>query len=234
MTTALQIIERAYRTIGVLASGETASDDLANDGLVYLNDVLAGLSNESLIIYADTLDSIALTGATSYTFGDGGVIDSDRPTVVKNVYFRNTDGIDYPVQMITSDQYDSIYLKTVSTGIPTCVFITADWPLANVFVWPVASAGTLFFMSNKPLTYVSSLTTDISLPIGYDRLLRYCLAAEMMPEYGINNPQVIGMMNDAKSKIKRTNMSNSVLQVNLPYGNSNRSGYISILSDGMA
>ena len=205
---------------------------MAQDGLVYLNDVLTGLSNESLVIYADTLDSLPMTGATSYTFGTGGVLDSARPVTVKNVYFRNTDNIDYPVDMITSDQYDSIYLKTVSTGIPTCVYITADYPLANVFVWPLSSTGTLYFMSNKPLTAFASLSSTVSLPPGYERLLRYCLAVEIMPEYGVFNQQVVGMMADAKAKIKRTNSRSSVLQVNLPYGMNNGSG-LRILTDGL-
>jgi len=232
VTTALQIIERAYRTIGVLASGETATAEMANDGLVYLNDVLAGLSNESLMIYADTLDSVAVDGSASYTYGTGGGINAARPTTVNNVYFRDTGGIDYPVDQITSDQYDSIYLKTVSTGIPTCVYITADYPLATVFVWPLASTGTLYFMSNKPITSFAGLATTVALPTGYERLLRYCLAVEMMPEYGINNQQIMGMMVDAKAKIKRTNSRGTVLEVNLPYGGNRGSG-LRILTDGL-
>jgi hypothetical protein len=232
VTTALQIIERAYRTIGVLASGETATAEMAQDALVYLNDVLSGLSNESLIIYADTLDSVAMDGSASYTYGAGGDINSVRPTKINNIFFRDVNNVDYDVQMITSDQYDSIALKSTSTGIPTCVYVSADYPLATVYPWPLASAGTMYFMSNKPLTAFAGLMTAVALPTGYDRLLRYCLAAEMMPEYGIVNQQVLAMMMDAKAKIKRTNSRSSVLTVMLPYGNNDGSG-MRILTDGL-
>jgi hypothetical protein len=87
-------------------------------------------------------------------------------------------------------------------------------------------------MSNKPLTAFASLMTAVALPTGYERLLRYCLAVEMMPEYGIQNQQIMGMMVDAKAKIKRTNSRNTVLQVNLPYGNNRGSG-LRILTDGL-
>ena len=73
VTTATQIISRAYRMAGVLASGETPCAEMANDGLVYLNGVLDALSNENLAIYTDVLDELPLTGADAYTYGPDGV-----------------------------------------------------------------------------------------------------------------------------------------------------------------
>lgn len=234
MTTALQIIERAYRTIGVLASGETATAELANDGLVYLNDLLQGLSNESLAVYTDVLDTLPLDGSTSYTFGLTGDINTARPVSVVNVYFRDTNNIDYPVTQITSDQYDSLYSKTLSTGIPEYIYIAPDYPLMSLYPWPLSSTGTLHISSKKLITSFSGLTDTVSLPNGYERMLRYQLAVEMMAEYGVQNPQVMAMAADAKAYIKRVNYSPSVLSVNLPFGSSvgNGSGR-RILSDGV-
>jgi hypothetical protein len=234
VTTALQIIERSLRTIGVLAAGETATADQAKDALVCLNDVLEGLSNESLAIYVDALDQLTMDGSTSYTYGDGGDLDSVRPVSVTNVYYRDTNNIDYPVEMITSDQYDSIYSKTLSTGIPTVVYFNPAYPLSEIYPWPLSSAGTLFISAKKPLLNLSTYNTVLVLPVGYERLLRYALAVELMPEYGIQNAQVLGMMMEAKASIKRTNSRSSVLTVNLPFGGA--MGYASgrrILSDGI-
>mgnify|MGYP003552832443 FL=1 len=232
MTTALQIIERGYRTAGVLAAGETASADMAQDGLVYLNDVLNGLSNESLAIYTDVQDVLPLTGAVSYTYGEGGDIDSARPVTIISAFFRAVDGIDYPVQIVTLDQYNSIYDKTISTGIPVCMYVDTQYPLDVISLWPLASSGSLYINANKPLLNLSTYTTVLSLPVGYERLLRYCFAAEIMPEYGINNQQIIGMMMAAKGAIKRTNSKPIVLNVNLPFGDKTASSR-RILSDGL-
>lgn len=233
MTTALQIIERACRMAGISASGETLSADIANDGLIYLNGVLDSLSNENLAIYSDVLDELPMTGATSYTYGTGGDLNEARPQSVNYVYYR-MGTIDYPVDIVTSDQYNSIALKTLSTSIPTVVFIEPDYPLCTVKVWPQSSTGSLFFNAKKPLTTLTSLTTALSMPIGYERLLVLCLATEIMPEYGIQNQQVIAMMTKAKADLKRTNSRPSVLTVSLPFGASaNGGGYISIMSDGL-
>ena len=88
MTTATQIINRAYRMAGVLASGETPCAEMANDGLVYLNGVLDALSNENLAIYTDVLDELPLTGADSYTYGPNGDLNESRPQTVNYVFYR--------------------------------------------------------------------------------------------------------------------------------------------------
>lgn len=233
MTTATQIINRAYRMAGVLASGETPGAEMANDGLVYLNGVLDALSNENLAIYTDVLDELPLTGADSYTYGPNGDLNESRPQTVNYVFYR-LNNLDYPVQIITSDQYNSIAIKTLNTSIPTCVFINPDFPVLTVNVWPQSSNGSLFFNSKKPLANLSSLTTALSMPNGYERLLVLMMAVEIMPEFGIENAQLFQMAMKAKSDIKRTNARPSVLNVNLPFGQaSNGGGYISILSDGL-
>ena len=232
MTTALQIIERGYRTAGILAAGETASADMAQDGLVYLNDILNGLSNESLAIYSDEQDIVPMTGAASYAYGEGGDIDSVRPVSIVDVFFRDTNNLDYPVQVVTLEEYNSIYDKSILTGIPACVYLEPSYPLASLKVWPLSSNGSLYINANKQLLNLSTYNTVLSLPVGYERMLRYCFAAEIMPEYGIQNAQIIGMMMDAKAAIKRTNSKTSVLQVRLPFGNQRASG-MRILSDGL-
>lgn len=219
---------------GISASGESLSADIANDGLIYLNGLLDGLSNENLAIYTDVLDELPMTGATSYTYGTGGDLNASRPQSVNYVFYRMS-GLDYPVQMVTSDEYNSIALKTLNTSIPTVVFLNPDYPLYTINVWPQSSSGSLFFNAKKPLTNFSSLTTALSMPIGYERLLVMCLAVEMMPEYGIQNQQVITMMVKAKADIKRTNYKPTVLNVSLPFGKgvNDSGGYISIMSDGL-
>jgi len=217
MATALQIIERAYRTIGVLAAGETASADMAQDGLVYLNDVLNGLSNESLAIFFASQDVLPLTGASSYTYGAGGDLDSPRPMTINSAFYRLAN-VDYPVTILTAEQYNDITVKNIGSSIPSGVFFNPEYPYYTIQLWPMPSTGSLYIDCNKPLLNLSTYNTSFSLPIGYERMLRYALAAEMMPEYGISNPQVIGMMTDAKAWLKRINSKSSILKTCLPFG----------------
>jgi len=220
MATALNIIERALRSIGVLAQGENASAEMANDALVSLNDVLAGAANENLLIYKNTLDTLTLDGSSSYTIGQDGTPDLNtvRPISIHSVFHRGTDGIDCPVDVVTLGEFDSIADKSATGTIVEWVYVDTTYPNLSVYTYPLVSTGTLRINSSKALTAFASLTTTVSLPPGYERYLRYALAVELMPEYGINNPQIYQMFNDARADLKRTNAKPVVLRTSVPFG----------------
>lgn len=231
MATAINIIERALRSIGVLATGENTSADMANDALVSLNDVIAGMANESLTIYQNTQDVLPMTGASSYTYGLTGALNSVRPIRVTSAFYRDSNGLDYPVDVITLEEYNSIGDKAVDTGIPTCIYISTTFPLSTIYVWPQASSGSIYLNTEKALTAFSALTTTVSLPSGYERMLRYALAAELMTEYGIDNGAIMQKSIESKADIKRTNYKPRVMRVSLPFGR--RIGTGRIQSDGL-
>jgi hypothetical protein len=231
VATALNIIERALRSIGVLAQGETATAETANDALTSLNDLLAGIANEGLLAYQEVYDTLTLDGSTSYTFGLSGTpdISSVRPIRVRSVS-HTVNGIEYPVDIITANEYGDIGIKTQTGDILKSVFINTTYPNATIYVYPVAPSGTLNIASEKAITAFAGLTTTVSLPPGYERMLRYALAVELMPEYGVQNPQVFQMAIDSKADLKRTNFKPMVLKTNLPFGAGYGAGRI--LSDG--
>ena len=222
MATALNIIERSLRSIGVLAQGETASAETANDALTSLNDVLAGLANEGLLAYQDSIDTLTMDGSTIYDWGMDGAADiaTVRPISINLASFLLS-GIYYPVDIITAGEYSDIADKTVTGDVVRSVFINTTYPNSNVYVYPIASSGTLVFNSTKAITAFAMLTTTVSLPPGYERMLRYALAVELMPEYGVQNPQVFQMAIDSKADLKRTNFRPIVTRVSLPFGRSN-------------
>jgi hypothetical protein len=233
MTTALTIISRALLDLEVLGEGESPTSRQSSDGLAYLNDLIQSLDNEGLTINASTLDSFTLTGATSYTFGTGGVFNSARPVTVESAYMT-VDGYDYsPVNILSRDQYDAIADKTSTGSVVDSIFITYEYPLAKVYVYPVASSGTLNVVSKKPLTEPATAATSLSLPVGYERMLRLLLATELMPQYGVQNQMIIQMGLKAKQDIKRVNAANSPVYTglglpvgsNYPKGNIYNGGY---------
>lgn len=232
MATAGDIINRALRTAGILAAGEVADYDTANDALVSLNDLLSSLSNEGLMIYQNTLDTLTLDGAASYTFGTDTTpdINSTRPVKIHSAFYRDTSGIDYPVEVVTLGEFDSIPSKTTTSDIVEWVYVNYTYPNATIHVYPVSSGGTLRINSSKPFTAFAGLTTSVSLPNGYERTLRYGLATELMVEYGLLNPAIAQQYIDAKADLKRTNFRPYVLRTSLPFGRMGRNYRIE--SDG--
>lgn len=219
MATAIDIIKRALRSIGVIATGENPSAEMSSDALDSLNDVIAGMSNENLAVYVETQDSLTLTGATSYTYGLTGNINTARPTSIDSAFYRDSSGNDYPLSVITRGEYDAIVDKDETGDYPSCIFVAMTYPLATIYVYPASSTGTIKINARKAVNSYANLTDDIALPAGYERMLRYALAVELMPEYGVNNPQVYQMYIDAKADLKRTNTSPAVMRVSLPFGN---------------
>ena len=228
MATALNIIERALLDLTVLGENESASARQASDGLVYLNDLIQSLDNEGLTIYATTTDSFTLTGAASYTFGTGGTFNSARPLTVESAYMTIS-GNDYsPITIINQDQYNAIVDKTSTGSVPTCIFVSYEYPLAKVYVYPVPSSGTLNVVTTKPLTEPATSATSLSMPSGYERMLRLNLAVEMMAQYSATNQLIMQMAQKAKSDIKRLNSLNNAIYsaLGLPLMGSRRTGNI--------
>jgi len=222
MATAQDIIERAYKLAKVTGLGESPTDEQISEGLVYLNDLIQSLSNESLMIYQNVQESITCDGSTSYTIGSGGDLDTVRPFEITGAFFRiNGTTVDNPVEVITKDEYDSISFKTSTSDAIDYLYLYNTYPLAELFVYPLAQNGTLFITSRKPLTGFAARTTTVALPDGYEPMLRYNLAVELMPQYGTPANMamfqlVVQNAKTLKANIKMVNSKTKIASIILP------------------
>ena len=75
MAQPIDIISRAMKDIGALASGETPTPEEAQDAFDMLNDMIDQWSNEDMMIFYKTEIVYPITpGQTQYTIGPGGQI----------------------------------------------------------------------------------------------------------------------------------------------------------------
>jgi hypothetical protein len=183
MTTALDLISRSLRLLGVYAKGETPDADESADGLSALNALMGSLSNTSLV-YAKTLDTIALAGGVaSITVGPSGSTITDRPVRVLDESYLTNGDVTYALRLFTQQQYSDVAVKTTQ-GIPGAVWPLMNMPDVQLTFYPVPIAGlTLNLWSIKQLQTFPALTTEVSLPPGYDDLLPLELAEAIGPEY---------------------------------------------------
>ncbi|MES2355609.1 MAG: hypothetical protein V4568_14665 [Pseudomonadota bacterium] len=217
--TGLDLLSGSLRLIGVLAANETPSSTEANNALESLNLMIDSWSNERLLINSIVREVFALVGGQqTYTFGTGGNFNSSRPMLIETALLQipsTTPVVEIPVGILNKDQYAAETIKTLAATYPRCLYNDDNYPLANINVWPVPSAVcSLVFYSVKPLTTIAALTTTISVPLGYQRALKYNLALELAPEYGKTvSPEVIGIAVSSKADIKRMNSKPSYLRV---------------------
>lgn len=224
MSTAQQIINRALRVLGVLATGETASSDDSADALTALNQMIQSLSLQGLASYRCPLETFNLVvGQTSYTVGpSGAALTTTRPLKILDGYVR-LNGIDYPVELVDAPVYDSYAKKDVTSNLPDRVFYDPTLTNGTFYFYPQPSqANAFYFRSWKVLESFASLSEDVDLPQGYDRMLTYMLARELSAEYGKPvSADIERLYIEALANLKRMNhraINGSTWEVSQPAG----------------
>lgn len=209
MPNARDIIESSLRLIGVLASGETSSADEADDGRSILNDLIETLSNERLMIFEVTRDEYTLIANTNpHTIGSGGNINANRPERIEGFsIIPSGQDIEIPGTILTWEQWQAIPDKTVTSTIPYYLWYEPSVALGNIWLFPEPSAAaTIVLYTWLRLSSFSDLTTNVNLPLGYGRMLRYNLAVDLAPEYGARvDPQIFEIARQSKAALKNLN-----------------------------
>lgn len=208
MTTANDLITKALKLNGKLGQGQTLSSYDADDCLGSLNAMLDSWWNERLLVPQILRETFTLVADDDdYTIGSGGQIATTRPIKITNAFITSND-IDYPMKILTVEEYDAIQSKTIESDYPSYLYYEQSYPLGVIYLYPVPSAtNTLNFDSWKRIQSFSALTTEISLPPGYQRTIEYNLSIETAPLFGGVDipPLVIKIAVESKAAISRIN-----------------------------
>ncbi len=189
-TTPQQLINLALKKIGVLAAGQTPLADDITDAFAELNLMLAEWNSQRWMVYHLITQSIASTGAQSYTIGPGADINVPlRPNNIESAFFRQNNitplSPDYPLQIVAArEDYNRLRLKSL-TAFPQYLFYDSDWPVGTLYPWPLMMGGlyTLFISYKDTLDSIQSTDMQINLPPQYYAAILYNLAARLRPSY---------------------------------------------------
>lgn len=208
------LIKSSMRLIGAIATGETPTADEANDGLLVLNDMLENWSTETLSVWGSSNQTFALVpGQSIYTIGPLGNWNTDRPVDINDAYMTFS-GVDFPVKCINQEEYNEINLKSMQQPIVERLLYVNEFPLGRVTVWPVPTqANNITLTMNRILDFPVALGDVLTGPPGFTKAIRYCLAVELAPEFGMEpSPTVVSVAADSKADYKRSNMPEVVAQ----------------------
>jgi hypothetical protein len=116
---------------------------------------------------------------------------------------------EFPLTPLTDDEWAGIQIKALTSTIPTCWWYQTAYPLGVLYFWPIPTGTTLSGSLYVPtaVTQFAALTTSVSLPPGYQRMLTSNLAVEISPEYpdGSLKPATVTAATDSKAAVKRMN-----------------------------
>ena len=174
----------SLRLIGAISSSEAPAADESMDALEALNMMLN--SWVRFVSYLRTRQQLRmlLNGSTSYTIGSGGDIDTIRPSAIFTAYYT-LGGLDYPLQVLDYKTYSEIGTKNIG-AIPEYVVLKPDYPLSKIYVFPVGSGGVLTLSAVRPQVELN-INDDVQdiYPPEWIRAIKYNLAIEIAPEYGV-------------------------------------------------
>ena len=215
MTTALDILNLAFKDAGILGVGQTLLDEDSNDGLVRMNMMIAQWRVKRWLVWHLVDKSIVSTGAQSYTVGPGGDIDVPvRPDKLETAFFRmlaNSNGsqnVDYPLQMLFSyEDYARITLKTL-TSFSQCIFYDSGYPLGRIYPWPIPQANLyeVHIVIKETLSEFADLTSQFTFPPEYLAALHYNMVVRLRAAYRMpEDPGFNGLAADAMQTIRSAN-----------------------------
>lgn len=223
MSTALQLIERAYQLCGYAPTEPLSGADV-DLGQDTLNKMLDSWSNDELMCYATLEQTVTLSpGKSSYTIGTSGGADvnSARPLRILEGYGRayltDSNGNNYPVNVYEKNQWNQLANRSSATtsNLPEVMYYDPQFPLGIINVWPVPTESiTLSFDSSLSLPDMPNTTTQFSLPPGYELAIQFNLAVLLKPFVGGADISraVAGTAATSKAAIMRTNKRRNVAQ----------------------
>lgn len=232
LTTARDLIRKAFLQINIGAAGETSTAAEMSDALETLNTMIDVWAGEGLMSSADITEQLSISSGTgTYTIGTGQTFDTTKPFDIRGAYIRDSSNLDTVLAIVDRNNFNSEITKDTQ-GIPEKIFYDPGVTqqanqTGTLYFYPIPSdAYTLFLTSSKPFVQFSSLTANVTFPAAYVKAIYTNLALELAPEYGARvSPVLIQLAGYSKDVIRNINVRNinraAVLDLPLTPGVSN-------------
>jgi hypothetical protein len=220
MATAGEQIEAALRLIGFLGEGETPSGTIGATCLETLNQMLEAWSVSRLLVYSTQDQALTWTaGNATRTLGPTGQLVGLRPVQLLPDTYYTVGSQSYPIRIISREEYNAIPNKAASSSLPEFLVIDYDSPNTTLTLYPVPSQNLAFhFISVTEFTQPALYTTELALPPGYLRAVKYNLAVELASEFGTEaKPSVQRIASTSMRALKRANVRPEDMVLTLPY-----------------
>lgn len=220
-----ELIYSSLRVIGQLAEGETPSAATFSDSLLAFNQLIDSWNTERLSVYCLAEHTFTWNSDdVSVTVGPSGDVDITRPIKVDYATCYVMEGISYPLYFINQEQYSDIPSKDLDGAVPRALLVTMNNPDITLTLYPKPSQDIEFHLFyTKALPYPVTAETELSLPAGYLRALKFALAVEIACEFGVEPSSTVKKIADnAKRNLERINSPPDVLSMPFRiFGNGN-------------
>lgn len=204
-TVQVALIDRILRALRILDFDTTADPTMAANVLTCINGIIDEWNQPTPILYEEQEETaLTLTGATSYTVGASGNLNTIRPERIISAFYVLS-GSDYkPLKIITKKQWDYIQGKT-DAGFPMNLWYDLAYPLGVIHLWPNPASGSLKISTLKQLTAFATVGDTLALPPGYSEAILWNGCVRYSSEGGVLSQEARALAVSTLASIRRKN-----------------------------
>ena len=193
------IINAAFRTMGVFGLGETASATDITNAAQALNLILKTLATKGINLWTvDDLSFSTVVGQTTYPFPGTTTspVTSYKPLRIIDAYIRDSNNNDTPLQIISQKEYLQ-YGQKSTASTTNSIYYDKGIATGTLFVFPASSDTThnIHIVVQRPIQDAGNSTDNPDFPTEWFKALKWGLASELSLEYEVdlNRVQLIEM-----------------------------------------
>ena len=229
-----QVVSRAFREIAVYTPTMPVPADDMQNATDELNLFFDEEHNDRRLTYSQIPYSLVLTpGKNPHTFGNIGsgadITATNRPIDIREASIVMTDvtpNVYKPLEIKRSPWwYGEVPVRAVSTSLPSYLYYEPNWPIANIYLWPVPTlAYTLEMLARYSAFFNGSgtggtwvLTDNLSLPPGYMKWVIAKLAKRLAPQYpgALVPPGLESSIGELEQKLFNTTLNVEIPELDL-------------------
>ncbi len=223
---ALDIITASMQEIGALAPGEFPSNEDSAWGLQKLQRLVDQYNARRPLIYNVTFTLFTLNPPSNplnpTTIGPAGNFDvNQRPVAIESIGLildGGTPGVELPLNPRDDTWWANNRIKGLTSTLPTDYYYSPDWPLGNIYFWPVPTvAHQVNVQLRGILGEFTTYSAAFTLPPAYWNLIVYELAISMAPSFEREpSATLIGLFKAAQKAVEVNNISSTRLASDSP------------------
>jgi hypothetical protein len=222
----LDIITAAMQEIGALAAGEVPSNDDQAWVLQKLQRLIDRYNARETMIYNVNFTLFTLNPPANpldpTTIGPGGDFDTNqRPVTIESIGLildGGTPGVELPLNRRDDDWWANNRIKGLTSTLPTDYYYSPDWPLGQIFFWPVPTAShQVRLQTREVLGEFTAYDASFTMPPAYWDLVVYELAISIGPGFQREpSSTLIGLWKASNKAVQVNNISSPRLASDAP------------------
>src|SRR5574337_1220757 len=192
-----QVIARALRIVGAIATGEIPTSNALAEAADALNQLIKEWQADGMQLWGIITANFPMTaGVPNYPIGLGATINQQAPNKVYQAWMRTTaTTFDQPMILLTRQEYDILSSKLSPSGPSQFYYqppgnLGAGQMIGTFYIYPCPDAFTaankvFYFTGQFPLNDLNLGTDTPDFPSYYYNALTWGLADQLGFEYGV-------------------------------------------------